>query len=75
VEGDWPSVRDINIDGTHNVYEAARQAGVRRIVHASSNAETYVVELAPDTHDEDEVEATFRSCCSAEFDADLNDID
>jgi len=37
VEGDWPSVRDINIDGTYNIYEAARQAGVKRIVYASSN--------------------------------------
>ncbi len=37
VEGDWPSVRDINIDGTYNVYEAARQAGVQRVIYASSN--------------------------------------
>jgi len=37
VEGDWETIRDVNIDGTYNVYEAARRNGVRRIVFASSN--------------------------------------
>jgi uronate dehydrogenase len=37
VEGDWRSVRDINIDGTYNIDEAARQVGVKRVVYASSN--------------------------------------
>lgn len=37
VEGSWEAIRDANIVGTHNLYEAARQAGVRRVVFASSN--------------------------------------
>lgn len=35
-EGAWQSVFHSNIAGTYNVYEAARQRGVRRIVYASS---------------------------------------
>jgi uronate dehydrogenase len=37
VEGSWEIIREANIIGTHNLYEAARQTGVRRIVFASSN--------------------------------------
>jgi uronate dehydrogenase len=37
VEGDWDSILNANIIGSHNLYEAARQAGVKRIVFASSN--------------------------------------
>ncbi len=33
----WESVLPNNIVGTYNAYEAARQAGVRRVVYASSN--------------------------------------
>lgn len=33
----WPSVYELNILGTRNVLEAARQAGARRVVFASSN--------------------------------------
>ena len=33
----WESVRERNIVGTYNVFEAARQAGVRKIVFASTN--------------------------------------
>jgi NAD+ dependent glucose-6-phosphate dehydrogenase len=33
----WESVRDRNIAGTYNVYEAAREAGVRRVIFASTN--------------------------------------
>ena len=36
-EGDWPMVRDINIDGTYNVFEAAKRNGARRIIFATSN--------------------------------------
>jgi len=36
-EGDWPMVRDVNIDGTYNVFEAARQNGAKRIIFATSN--------------------------------------
>ncbi len=37
VETPWSDVLKNNIAATHNVYEAARQSGVRRIVFASSN--------------------------------------
>jgi len=33
----WEVVRSWNIEGTYNVLEAARQAGVRRVVFASTN--------------------------------------
>lgn len=36
-DSDWGSVLDLNIVGTRNVLEAARQSGVRRVVLASSN--------------------------------------
>jgi uronate dehydrogenase len=36
-EGPWETVRDLNIDGCYNVFEAARQKGVKRVVFASSN--------------------------------------
>ena len=37
VEGSWERIRDANILGTYNLYESAREAGVKRIVFASSN--------------------------------------
>jgi NAD+ dependent glucose-6-phosphate dehydrogenase len=37
VETPWPDVLKNNISMTHNVYEAARQHGVKRVVFASSN--------------------------------------
>ncbi len=37
VETPWPDVLKNNISATHNVYEASRQSGVKRIVFASSN--------------------------------------
>lgn len=37
VESTWPAIARSNIEGTYNVYEAARQCGVRRVVFASSN--------------------------------------
>ena len=36
IEGTWDSVLNSSIVGTYNVYEAARQCGVKRIVYASS---------------------------------------
>lgn len=33
----WPQVLAANIAGTHNVFEAARRAGIRRVVFASSH--------------------------------------
>ncbi len=37
VEGPWDTILNSNIIGAYNLYEAARQAGVRRIIFASSN--------------------------------------
>jgi uronate dehydrogenase len=37
VDGPWDLIRDVNIDGCYNVFEAARVAGVKRVVFASSN--------------------------------------
>jgi uronate dehydrogenase len=37
VEGPWDTILGANIVGTYNLYEAARQAGVKRIIFASSN--------------------------------------
>jgi uronate dehydrogenase len=36
-EDSWDKVRDVNIDGCYNVFEAARRQGVRRVIFASSN--------------------------------------
>lgn len=36
-QAEWESVRDRNIIGTYNIYEAARRAGVPKIVFASTN--------------------------------------
>ncbi|MDT4893712.1 MAG: uronate dehydrogenase [Pseudonocardiales bacterium] len=36
-EAPWPAIRAANIDGTFEVFEASRRAGVRRLVYASSN--------------------------------------
>lgn len=33
----WENVRDVNIAGTYNAFEAARQAGVKHVIFASSN--------------------------------------
>jgi uronate dehydrogenase len=35
-EAPWPVIRDVNIEGTFQVFEAARRHGVRRIVYAST---------------------------------------
>lgn len=34
----WEAVRDPNLIGVYNVFEAARQAGVQRVIYASSGA-------------------------------------
>lgn len=39
----WESVLHSNIDGTRNVFEAARLAGVRRVIFASSNHATGIL--------------------------------
>jgi len=37
IEGPWETILNANIVGAYNLYEAARQAGVKRVVFASSN--------------------------------------
>jgi uronate dehydrogenase len=37
VEGTWEQILNANIIGCHNMFEAARQAGVKRLIFASSN--------------------------------------
>ena len=37
VEGPWPPILASNIIGLHNLYEAARSNGVKRVIFASSN--------------------------------------
>jgi uronate dehydrogenase len=39
-EAPWPLIRDANIDGTFQVFDAARRHGVQRVVYASSNHAT-----------------------------------
>jgi uronate dehydrogenase len=39
-EAPWPQLRDANVDGLLNVFEAARRADVRRVIWASSNHAT-----------------------------------
>jgi len=46
-DADWDSVFANNIGGTKNIYEAARLAGVMRIVFASSNHATGAYESFP----------------------------
>jgi uronate dehydrogenase len=36
IEAGWPAILDANIVASYNVFEAARQAGVRRVIYASS---------------------------------------
>jgi NAD(P)-dependent dehydrogenase (short-subunit alcohol dehydrogenase family) len=37
VEAPWADILDVNVNGTYTVFEAARRAGVPRVVFASSN--------------------------------------
>jgi uronate dehydrogenase len=37
VEGPWDAIHQANIVGCYNAFEAARQAGVKRVIFASSN--------------------------------------
>ncbi|MBR62185.1 MAG: hypothetical protein CL904_05990 [Dehalococcoidia bacterium] len=38
VNADWSQLMSVNINGTYNVFEASRLAGVKRVVNASSGA-------------------------------------
>ena len=46
VEADWETVRDSNIEGLYNLYEAARKHKIGRILFASSN---HVIGYYPQT--------------------------
>ena len=56
LEAPWDDVLHNNIVGTYNVFEAARQAGVSRVVFASSNHTVGMYELdgAPGLYDVDD---------------------
>ncbi len=56
VDAPWDRVLADNITGTYNVFEAARRAGVKRIVYASSNHTVgmYEADAAPDIYDLDD---------------------
>jgi uronate dehydrogenase len=47
-EAPWPVIRDANIEGTFQVFEAARRNGIRRIVFASSNHATGFTPVEPE---------------------------
>lgn len=42
----WESVRDVNIQGTYNVFEAARKSSVERVVFGSSNHVTHMYNMS-----------------------------
>ncbi len=56
VETPWEEILPNNLVGTYNVYEAARRAGVKRIVFASSNHAIgmYEVDGVPDLYELDD---------------------
>jgi NAD dependent epimerase/dehydratase family enzyme len=56
VESEWDDVLRSNIIGTYNVYEAARLAGVKAVVFASSNHAVgmYEVDGAPEIYELDD---------------------
>jgi uronate dehydrogenase len=47
-ERPWPQLRDANVDGLLNLFEAARRAGVTRVVWASSNHAAGFTPLTPE---------------------------
>jgi len=48
VEAPWPVIRRANLDGTYEVFEAARRHDVSRVVYASSNHAVGFTPVAPD---------------------------
>src|SRR5215213_3604459 len=56
VDSPWEAVLESNLIGTYNVFEAARRAGVPRVVFASSNHAigTYELQGAPALYDLDD---------------------
>ena len=47
----WEALRDINVTGTYNVFEASRQAKIKRVVFASSGATVSGIESEPPYRD------------------------
>jgi uronate dehydrogenase len=45
VDAPWEGVQSVNIGGTYNAYEAARRAGCKRVVFASSNHAVGMTEM------------------------------
>ncbi|MGH2618118.1 MAG: NAD-dependent epimerase/dehydratase family protein, partial [Thermomicrobiales bacterium] len=56
VDSSWEAVRDSNLIGAYNVFEAARRAGAPRVVFASSNHAigSYELDGAPTLYDLDD---------------------
>ncbi|HEV2128872.1 MAG TPA: NAD(P)-dependent oxidoreductase [Thermomicrobiales bacterium] len=56
VSSEWDAVRDSNLIGTYNVFEAARRAGVNKVVFASSNhaVGTFETSNRPELYDLDD---------------------
>ena len=54
-EAPWPVLRQANVEGVVQLFEAARRAGVRRVVYASSNHAAGFVRLPADGDVPDDV--------------------
>ncbi len=48
-EAPWPVIRDANVEGLVQLFEAARRHGIRRVVYASSNHATGFTPVADET--------------------------
>lgn len=55
-EADWEGVREVNIDGAYNVYEAAIENGLDRVVFASTNHVAHMYNAASPDEPESLVE-------------------
>ena len=51
-EAEWDRIRDVNVEGACCVFEAARAAGVPRVMFASSNHAVGFHENAPELTDD-----------------------
>lgn len=56
VDSSWDAVRESNLIGTYNVFEAARRAGVKKVIFASSNHAVGTFEMSnrPELYDLDD---------------------
>lgn len=55
-DADWEGVREVNVDGAYNVYEAAVENGLDRVVFASSNHVSHMYNAADPAEPESMVE-------------------